>query len=62
MRGGGRVGRRAAGRALALGAWSSVVIAAVRTVDMPDDRLLMTGVPLHEARPRVAGAVEARLR
>ncbi|MDX3518146.1 DUF2293 domain-containing protein [Streptomyces scabiei] len=62
LRGSGRVGRSAAGRALTQVAVTSAVIASVRHVDTPYDRLLMTGMPRHEARRRIAGAVEARLR
>lgn len=60
-RGSGRVGRSAAGRALADGAVEAAVRAAVRHVDTPYDRLLMTGVPRREARARVAEAVAAAL-
>ena len=38
------------------------VIASVRHVDTPYDRLLMSGVPRHEARRRIAGLVETTLR
>ncbi|MEU7720731.1 DUF2293 domain-containing protein [Streptomyces tibetensis] len=56
-RGSGRVGRSAAGRALTEGAVTSAVVASVRHVDTPYDRLLMSGVPRHEARRRIAAAV-----
>ncbi|WP_105973908.1 DUF2293 domain-containing protein [Streptomyces geranii] len=62
VRGSGRVGRSAAGRALSEGAVVSAVVASVRHVDTAYDRLLMSGVARHEARRRIAGAVEARLR
>ncbi|MFJ4812327.1 DUF2293 domain-containing protein [Streptomyces longwoodensis] len=62
VRGSGRVGRSAAGRALSEGAVISAVVASVRHVDTPYDRLLMTGVPRQEARRRIAAGVEAVLR
>ncbi|WP_208883379.1 DUF2293 domain-containing protein [Streptomyces sp. PBH53] len=62
VRGSGRVGRSAAGRALTEGAVISAVVAAVRHVDTPYDQLLMRGVPRHEARRRIAPAVESVLR
>ncbi|MFI9343411.1 DUF2293 domain-containing protein [Streptomyces sp. NPDC052773] len=62
VRGSGRVGRSAAGRALSEGAVVSAVVASVRHVDTPYDRLLMSGVPRHEARQRIAPAVETVLR
>ncbi|MFE1248145.1 DUF2293 domain-containing protein [Streptomyces sp. NPDC058735] len=61
-RGSGRVGRSAAGRALAEGAVVSAVVASVRHLDTPYDRLLMSGVPRHEARRRITAAVETVLR
>ncbi|MFE9770107.1 DUF2293 domain-containing protein [Streptomyces sp. NPDC005931] len=61
-RGSGRVGRSAAGRALSEAAVVSAVVASVRHVDTPYDRLLMSGVPRHEARRRIAAAVESVLR
>ncbi|WP_338777404.1 DUF2293 domain-containing protein [Streptomyces sp. DG1A-41] len=61
-RGSGRVGRSAAGRALTEGAVASAVVASVRHLDTPYDRLLMSGVPRHEARRRIASAVETVLR
>ncbi|MEV5609210.1 DUF2293 domain-containing protein [Streptomyces sp. NPDC052225] len=57
LRGSGRVGRSAAGRALTEGAVTAAVRAAVRHVDTPYDRLLMEGVPRGEARSRVAAGV-----
>lgn len=62
VRGSGRVGRSAAGRALTEGAVISAVVAAVRHVDTPYDQLLMSGVPRFEARRRIAAAVESVLR
>ncbi|WP_039932220.1 DUF2293 domain-containing protein [Streptomyces viridochromogenes] len=61
-RGSGRVGRSAAGRALTEGAVTSAVVASVRHLDTPYDRLLMSGVPRYEARRRIAPVVEAVLR
>ncbi|MFG2633048.1 DUF2293 domain-containing protein [Streptomyces sp. NPDC048362] len=62
VRGSGRVGRSAAGRALSEGAVISAVVAAVRHVDTPYDQLLMSGVPRYEARRRIAPTVESVLR
>ncbi len=62
LRGSGRVGRSAAGRALSGTALTSAVVASVRHLDTPYDRLLMSGVPRHEARRRIAGTVEEVLR
>ncbi|MGW1621398.1 DUF2293 domain-containing protein [Streptomyces sp. NPDC002172] len=62
VRGSGRVGRTAAGRALTEGAVASAVVAGVRHVDTPYDQLLMSGVPRYEARRRIARTVEAVLR
>ncbi|WP_370256557.1 DUF2293 domain-containing protein [Streptomyces sp. V4I8] len=62
VRGSGRVGRSAAGRALGEGAVISAVVASVRHMDTPYDQLLMSGVPRHEARRRIAAAVETTLR
>ncbi|WP_345142377.1 DUF2293 domain-containing protein, partial [Streptomyces mexicanus] len=61
-RGSGRVGRSAAGRALSESAVTCAVIASVRHLDTPYDRLLMDGVARHEARRRIAAEVEAVLR
>ncbi|MEU9914477.1 DUF2293 domain-containing protein [Streptomyces sp. NPDC051001] len=58
VRGSGRVGRSAAGRALSEGAVFSAVVASVRHLDTPYDQLLMSGVPRHEARRRIAAAVD----
>ncbi|MBT2438725.1 DUF2293 domain-containing protein [Streptomyces sp. ISL-36] len=62
LKGSGRVGRTAAGRALDRGAVTAAVRAAVRHVDTEYDALLMRGVPRHQARERVAPAIEAVLR
>ncbi|MFK4067824.1 DUF2293 domain-containing protein [Streptomyces sp. NPDC029674] len=62
VRGSGRVGRSAAGRALSEGAVTAAVVAAVRHTATPYDRLLMSGVPRGEARRRIRAAVEATLR
>ncbi|MBL1106212.1 DUF2293 domain-containing protein [Streptomyces sp. 5-8] len=62
VRGSGRVGRSAAGRALTEGAVISAVVAAVRHVDTPYDQLLMSGVSRYEARRRITPAVESVLR
>ncbi|MFF9212213.1 MULTISPECIES: DUF2293 domain-containing protein [unclassified Streptomyces] len=61
VRGSGRVGRSAAGRALSEEAVVVAVRAAVRHRDTPYDRLLMSGVPRHEARRRIAPRLEAVL-
>ncbi|MCF3124847.1 DUF2293 domain-containing protein [Streptomyces arenae] len=61
VRGSGRVGRSAAGRALSEGAVVAAVGAAVRHSATPYDRLLMSGVPRGEARRRIAPAVRAVL-
>lgn len=44
------------------GAVVSAVVASVRHVDTSYDQLLMSGVARHEARRRIAGVVEVRLR
>ncbi|MGW0335091.1 DUF2293 domain-containing protein [Streptomyces sp. NPDC003011] len=61
VRGSGRVGRRAARRALSEGTVVSAVVASVRHVDTPYDQLLMSGVARHQARRRIVGMVEAVL-
>ncbi|MEU7069137.1 DUF2293 domain-containing protein [Streptomyces narbonensis] len=61
-KGSGRVGRTAAGRSLDQGAVTAAVRASVRHVDTPYDSLLMRGVPRHQARTRVAPAIETVLR
>ncbi|MFD3928515.1 DUF2293 domain-containing protein [Streptomyces sp. NPDC058614] len=62
VRGSGRVGRSAAGRALSEGAVVSAVRAAVRHGDTGYDQLLMSGVARVEARRRISGVVEGVLR
>ncbi|WP_411148864.1 DUF2293 domain-containing protein [Streptomyces sp. A30] len=62
VRGSGRVGRSAAGRALSEGAVISAVVASVRHVDTRYDQLLMSGVARHEARRRISAGVETVLR
>ncbi|MCB5166786.1 DUF2293 domain-containing protein [Streptomyces bambusae] len=61
VRGSGRVGRTAAGRALDEDAVSVAVRASVRHVDTEYDALLMAGVPRHRARARLAPRIEAIL-
>ncbi|MFD8806570.1 DUF2293 domain-containing protein [Streptomyces sp. NPDC059597] len=61
-RGSGRVGRSAAGRALSEEAVTSAVVASVRHVDTPYDRLIMSGVPRREARERIAEDVREVVR
>ncbi|MEU6555016.1 DUF2293 domain-containing protein [Streptomyces sp. NPDC046915] len=61
LRGSGRVGRSAAGRALTEGAVVSAVVASVRHLDTPYDQLLMSGVQRYEARRRIAAVVETVL-
>jgi hypothetical protein len=61
LRGSGRVGRSAAGRALSERAVVSAVVASVRHLQTPYDALLMRGVPRHEARRGIAAGVEAVL-
>lgn len=62
VRGSGRVGRSADGRALSEGAVTSAVMASVRHLDTQYDQLLMSGMSRHEARRRIAGAVEGVMR
>jgi hypothetical protein len=61
LRGSGRVGRSAAGRALAEDALVSAVVASVRHEDTDYDALLMAGVPREEARARIRASVDAVL-
>ncbi len=61
VRGSGRVGRTAAGRALDEGAVTAAVRASVRHLDTEYDALLMSGVPRRQARMRVAPAIDAVL-
>lgn len=58
VRGSGRVGRSAPGRALEERALVSAVVASVRHEDTDYDELLMAGVPRDEARLRVRPAVD----
>ncbi|WP_329194351.1 MULTISPECIES: DUF2293 domain-containing protein [unclassified Streptomyces] len=61
LRGSGRVGRTAAGRALDEQAVSVAVRAAVRHTDTEYDALLMAGVPRFTARARLAPRIDAIL-
>ncbi|MFF4321872.1 DUF2293 domain-containing protein [Streptomyces sp. NPDC001568] len=61
LRGSGRVGRSAAGRALDELAVSVAVRAAVRHTDTEYDALLMAGVPRFAARARLAERIDAIL-
>lgn len=61
VRGSGRVGRTAAGRALDEDAVTAAVRASVRHLDTEYDALLVRGVPRHQARTRVAPVIEAVL-
>lgn len=61
VRGSGRVGRSAAGRALSPEAVTAAVRASVRHTETPYDQLLMNGVPRPEARRRIADGVETVL-
>lgn len=58
IRGSGRVGRSAEGRALGTEAVTAAVVASVRHQDTPYDRLLMSGVPRSDARARIAAQVD----
>jgi hypothetical protein len=58
VRGSGRVGRSAAGRALEEDAVTLAVIASIRHEDTDYDVLLMGGVPRAEARDQVRSAVD----
>jgi hypothetical protein len=62
MRGSGRIGRRAAGRALDPDAVRFAVAASVRHVDTDYDELLMSGVDRETARRQVHERVEEVLR
>ncbi|WP_317453664.1 DUF2293 domain-containing protein [Streptomyces sp. CBMA152] len=61
VRGSGRVGRSAAGRALDEDAVTAAVRASVRHLDTPYDELLMSRVPRNRARARVAAEIKAVL-
>ncbi len=62
LRGSGRVGRSASGRALSETAVTSAVAASVRHLDTPYDRLLMSGMARPEARRRIRAGVDSVLR
>lgn len=61
MRGSGRVGRSAAGRALDDDALSAAVVASVRHEDTGYDAMLAAGVPRDDARERIRADVDAVL-
>jgi hypothetical protein len=61
MRGSGRVGRSAAGRALDEQAITLAVLASVRHEDTDYDDLLMSGIAREEARSRVRPAIDGVL-
>jgi hypothetical protein len=58
VRGSGRVGRSAAGRALDDNAVRAAVVASVRHLDTPYDELLMAGVPRPVARDRIRAEID----
>jgi hypothetical protein len=58
LRGSGRVGRSAAGRALEQEAVTRAIIASVRHEDTGYDELLMSGVPRQDARDQVRPAID----
>jgi hypothetical protein len=58
VRGSGRVGRSAAGRALDEDAVMLAVVASVRHEDTDYDRLLMAGVSRAEAREQIRDDVD----
>ncbi|MGH3149847.1 MAG: DUF2293 domain-containing protein [Streptosporangiaceae bacterium] len=58
LRGSGRVGRSASGRALDEQALMLAVVASVRHEDTNYDSLLMSGVPRAEARERIRPAID----
>jgi hypothetical protein len=58
LRGSGRVGRSAAGRALDADALTLAVVASIRHEDTDYDDLLMSGVPREEARDRIRAAID----
>ena len=61
LRGSGRVGRSAAGRALNERAVTVAVVASVRHLDSDYDQLLMSGVGRYDARDRVRAVIDAVL-
>jgi hypothetical protein len=58
IRGSGRVGRSAAGRALDPEAVTRAVVASIRHEDTTYDDLLMSGVPRDEARARIRADID----
>ncbi|GAB2592497.1 hypothetical protein Aab01nite_37510 [Paractinoplanes abujensis] len=58
VRGSGRVGRSAAGRALDPDAVTRAVVASIRHEDTPYDEMLMAGVPRDEARRRIRATID----
>ncbi|MEU4564341.1 DUF2293 domain-containing protein [Actinoplanes sp. NPDC023936] len=58
VRGSGRVGRSAAGRALDPEAVTRAVVASIRHKDTDYDELLMSGVPREEARDRIRADID----
>lgn len=58
LRGSGRVGRSAAGRALDEDAVTAAVVASIRHEDTDYDELLMSGMPRDDARDRVRDAID----
>ena len=61
LRGSGRVGRSAAGRALGEQAIALAVVASIRHQDTDYDDLLMSGVAREDARARIRPAIDAIL-
>lgn len=61
LRGSGRVGRSAAGRALDEEALTRAVVASIRHEDTEYDELLMAGVEREEARSRIRAKIDSRL-
>ncbi|MFI6028333.1 DUF2293 domain-containing protein [Amycolatopsis magusensis] len=58
VRGSGRVGRSAAGRALDEDAVRAAVVASIRHLDTDYDDLLMSGVPRADARERIRPTID----
>ncbi|MBU2669878.1 DUF2293 domain-containing protein [Actinoplanes bogorensis] len=58
VRGSGRVGRSAAGRALDPDAVTRAVVATIRHEETPYDEMLMSGVPRDEARARIRDDID----
>lgn len=61
LRGSGRVGRSAAGRALDQDAITLAVVASIRHEDTDYDALLMSGLPRNTARDQVRTAIDGTL-